>query len=360
MATLTPAQAAQLLADVTALQQLTQQQTATIAQLQAAQPPAAPAAAPDRPKVNKPEEFDGRSESLENFIHQCTLFLSIGNYNNQSKITLTLSYMTKGSALAWAEQKLAEYMAGQPNAQPPVAPWTITWDDFLVDLRASFGDISRAQTARLRLPNLQQTSSVDDYNVAFMGLYPLTGFNDITGIELYKKGLKNPILRRILNEVTPPADFAAWRTRASHYDRVDKEIRETERQSTTSTPKSSQRHGRTITTASSSTPSSTTHRSSTSASAPTTSTTAAPTKVKQERVEPTLAAQRKAAHLCIRCAKPGHYADKCPNPINHDPMIQVADRRGLPSGRGAHAHRKRRRVTNMEAGEQVESTSGSK
>ena len=128
------AQLAQLQTDHAALQNTVQQLQAALAALQAAQPPVGAAAPVDRPKVAKPEEFDGRSKNLENFIHQCTLFLSLGTYNDQSKITLTLSYMKKGSALAWAEQKLAEYVAGQPTANPPIAPWMITWTDFLITL----------------------------------------------------------------------------------------------------------------------------------------------------------------------------------------------------------------------------------
>jgi len=376
------AQLQQLEQALNQLQALVQQQGATIqAQNHTIQqlqlpgqppPPAAPAAVVPIPKVAKPEDFDGRSEHLENFIHQCSLFLSLNNYTDQSKITLTLSYMKKGSALAWAEQKLAEYSTGQPNANPVVPPWAITWPNFLTELRASFGDVSREQTARLHLPNLQQTHSVDEYNVDFMGLYPLTGFNESAGIEIYKKGLKNHILRRIMNEATPPTNFAGWRTRASHYDRVDKEIRETERHS--STPSKSHKHGRTIPTttshsadrqrtltASSSSASRTAPASSSSTLSSSQRTTAAPAKVKQERIDPVLAAQRKEARLCILCGKVGHFANKCTNPINPGPILLPAtERRGLPSGRGAHAHhQKKRRVNNIEVGESVES-SGSK
>ena len=107
-------------ADFTALQATV---LALQQQLLAAQAPA-PAASPV-PKAATPDEYDGKSNQLEPFIHQCNLFLKLDNYTDRKKITFVLTYMKKGSALTWAEQKLTEYAA---------ANWTKTFTEFLTEL----------------------------------------------------------------------------------------------------------------------------------------------------------------------------------------------------------------------------------
>ena len=256
-------------------------------------PPPPPAAPPPIPKVAKPFEFSGKSEQLEDFIHQCTLFLDLDQYSDRSKITFVLSYMKSGSALTWATQKLAEYST---------ANWVVVWADFLTQLRGTFGDVDRTKTARINIFEIKQgNKSVDDYNVAFMAKHTLSGFSDEASLEIWKKGLKVSILRRIYNEDPGPTDFAGWRTRASHYDRVDKELQA--RSVPTSSSSSKPRY----------IPATTSIPSSSKSSS--TSTSSAPVKVKQERVDPTIAAQRKKDGQCILCGSPDHWANICPKRI---------------------------------------------
>ena len=117
-----------LQATVMALQQQLIQQTQAI-------PPVAPPAppTPNIPEAAKPTKFTRKLEQLEQFIHQCSLFLNSANDMDRAKITFVFSYMKSGSALTWAEMKLAEYSA---------ANWDQTWDPFLVELRGAFGDVS--------------------------------------------------------------------------------------------------------------------------------------------------------------------------------------------------------------------------
>ena len=77
--------------------------------------------------------------------------------------------MKSGSALTWAEQKLTEYAT---------ANWAQTWVQFLVDLRTSSGDVSRKKIGHICIHELKQTGSVANYNVTFMALHQLAGFND--------------------------------------------------------------------------------------------------------------------------------------------------------------------------------------
>lgn len=168
-----------------------------------------------------------------------------------------------------------------------------------------------------------------------MGQYPLTGFNEEAGIEFYKKGLKTDILRRIYNEPTAPADLAAWRTRASHYDRVDKELRAT----ITPAPKPSSSSYKAR------------HIGSTSSTPVATTPSPAPEKIKQEKVEASLATYRKENNLCIICGKSGHWANVCP-----DRIVKPKEFKGLPSGRGRGPPGKKRTVNNVESSDRKDAS----
>ena len=328
-------------------------------------PPPAPAPSPPRLEVAKPADYDGKPATLDSFIHQCQLHFAAAPaatpYDDRGKVAFALSYMNKDSALVWAEQKLVEYSFEDLQAQPPVRAWTITWAAFLTELRATFGDMDRAQQARLKLPTIVQGNrTADEFNFKFMSVFPLTGFNDHAGLELWKKGLKPSILRRIFGEATLPADFAAWRARAAYYELVDCELRATITP-LAPRPAHSSHRGRTIANSPSSPPPSTQRTPKPSSSTPSSSrSTPAPVKVKTERVEPVLAAQRMKDKLCIRCGLAGHFADKCLNPINHGPILTVPDHCGLPTGRGAHAHhQKRKRINTVVMEEVPKDSSGS-
>ena len=336
--------------DFATLQALVVQLQNQLANLPPPLPAAAPAQAPPSPpEVNKPEEFDGRSERLDQFIHQCILSLALGNWNAQAKITFVLSYMKKGSALTWAEQKLNEYATGDPNVNPVVPPWAITWDDFLVELRAAFGDISRQKTARIRIHDIKQgTRSVDEYNVEFMAEFGLTGFNEEAGLDIWKKGLKRSIVQRIYNDNPQPTTFAAWRTRGSHYDHVDRELN-------AAFPKDhSKPQSRHIGSSSSSKPTSASTSSPSSSSKPT-STSSAPIKVKQERIEESIFAARVARGVCGVCEASDHRANKCPQRFSNN-------HRGEPFGRGRgpkHGKNHKRNVNNIEKEDKPQNASGS-
>lgn len=313
--------------EVTDLRALITQLQGQIANLQAPAPPPPPVPQAPTVKVAKPEDFDGRSEHLEQFIHQCTLFLSLEPYTDRAKVTLVLSYMKKGSALTWAEQKLDEYSR---------AAWVITWAGFLIHLRAAFGDIDRTKTARLKIYEVKQGSrSVDEYNVDFMSLQAHTGFNDEASLEIYKKGLNATILKMIYAEPAEPADFAAWRTRASHYDRANKELAASlrARQQTSSSSHSSSKYKHSGSTVIASTSTSTT-------------TSAAPIKIKQEAVDPVIAAQRKKDGLCIICGDAGHWANVCPKRTTATPARGGWRGRGRGKGRGGSSSS--RKINNVE------------
>jgi hypothetical protein len=51
--------------------------------------------------------FDGASDHMEHFLHQCEVyFLGTPSLTAQQHVTFMLSYMSKGQALSWAERML--------------------------------------------------------------------------------------------------------------------------------------------------------------------------------------------------------------------------------------------------------------
>jgi hypothetical protein len=261
--------------------------------------------------------------------------------------------MKKGSALAWAEQKLDEYSTGNPTAQPAIAPWAITWADFLVELRAAFGDVAREKLARICIYDIKQTKMVDAYNVAFNTEQAHTGFNEEALLDIWKKGLKPSILRRIYNEATAPANFAAWRTRASHYDHVDQELSAAfpPKDQSSSSSKHKSRH---IGASFFPKPTTSSTKASTSTSA---STSSAPVKIKQERVEASVFAAQVARGVCGVCESKDHYANACPQRLGNN---HRGERFGRGRGGSKHGKKSDHTINNVEKDDpKQQSASGS-
>ena len=57
-------------------------------------------------RINPPTHFTGNRDDLDNFIQDCTLYLTLNRAvyeTDEKKIIFMLSYMTEGTARAWKE-----------------------------------------------------------------------------------------------------------------------------------------------------------------------------------------------------------------------------------------------------------------
>src|ERR1700678_3013830 len=57
-------------------------------------------------RINPPTHFTGNRDDLDNFIQDCTLYLTLNRAiyeTDKKKIIFMLSYMTEGTARAWKE-----------------------------------------------------------------------------------------------------------------------------------------------------------------------------------------------------------------------------------------------------------------
>jgi hypothetical protein len=91
-----------------------------------------PAPVPTEIKIATPDLYDGSSDKTEHFLHQCDVyFLGSPALSEHQCMTFTISYMSKGHVLSWAEQMMGE-------VTPPifVADWGVLKDN----VRSSFGD----------------------------------------------------------------------------------------------------------------------------------------------------------------------------------------------------------------------------
>ena len=182
-------------------------------------PPPAAAAPPVTIKMAKPDPFDGTIANTEKFLHQCQLFLAGGTYDNKQKITLALSYMTKGRALIWGELKIQELNA----LTPPFG--TVTYAAFETQVRQAFGDSDRAATARLKIKTVKQgNASADDYIVDFDQYKDLTLYNNDALIQAFKEGLNQPLLSKIYALPAMPTTIQEWQQWASKLDRQYREL----------------------------------------------------------------------------------------------------------------------------------------
>lgn len=254
-----------------------------------APPPAAPAAAPAKIKMNPPDEFSGDPTKLRNFLRQVKLnHLGRSGISEAGKIIYALSFMVGGNAESWAEQQTNAYeMLGWAGAD---------WAVFEQALIQNFGDLDPKSTAQLKIKDVRQgTKTAEDYNINFSRWAHDTGYGQEALITIYKDGLNSALLRQIYLSDRQPTTFQEWQSRAAELDRRHREYMAR----TSSRP---QTRNTRIT--------NTPYRQGPPAGPSTQSTPAAP-RIKQEEKAVSLGGIPKGA--CFNCGRFGHFASSCPN-----------------------------------------------
>src|ERR1700678_2243203 len=69
-------------------------------------------------RINPPTHFTGNRDDLDNFIQDCTLYLTLNRTvykTNEKQIIFMLSYMTEGTARAWKEAFIRDVINTQAN-----------------------------------------------------------------------------------------------------------------------------------------------------------------------------------------------------------------------------------------------------
>uniref|UniRef100_A0A3B4CC50 Gypsy retrotransposon integrase-like protein 1 n=1 Tax=Pygocentrus nattereri TaxID=42514 RepID=A0A3B4CC50_PYGNA len=131
--------------------------------------------------ICKPEPYDGNPNKCSGFILQCSVYFSNSPPStDQSKIAFIISCLT-GKALDWA-----------------TASWsflqTLSYSDFLCQLRLVFDHAHEGQSCGEQLLSLQQgSSSVSEYALRFRTLAAGSGWNEPALLTVFRDGLNSRV-----------------------------------------------------------------------------------------------------------------------------------------------------------------------
>src|SRR5271168_1185951 len=173
-------------------------------------------------RINPPTRFTGNRDDLDNFIQDCTLYLTLNRAvyeTDEKKIIFMLSYMTEGTARAWKEAFVRDVINTQTNDFGSLKQFT-------ANLKRAFEASDSEGDARAKLRQLNQgKDSVDDYVAQFRILAGKARMTDNAALtEYFMEGVNTGILRKIFAQEKLPATITEWYERTSrcdsHYRRV--------------------------------------------------------------------------------------------------------------------------------------------
>src|ERR1700678_4507833 len=173
-------------------------------------------------RINPPTRFTGNRDDLDNFIQDCTLYLTLNGAvyeTDEKKIIFMLSHMTEGTARAWKEAFVRDFINTPINDFGSLKQFTI-------DLKKAFEASDSEGDARAKLRQLiQGKDSVDDYVAQFRILAGKARMTDNAALtEYFMEGVKTGILQKIFAQEKFPATISEWYERTSrcdsHYRRV--------------------------------------------------------------------------------------------------------------------------------------------
>src|SRR6202789_2776564 len=173
-------------------------------------------------RINPPTHFTGNRDDLDNFVQDCTLYLTLNRAvykTDEKQIIFMLSYLTEGTARAWKEAFVRNIINTQTNDFGSLKQFT-------VNLKKAFEASDSEGDARAKLQQLNQgKDSVDDYVAQFRILAGKARMTDDAALtEYFMEGINTGILQKIFAQEKLPATITEWYERTSrcdsHYRRV--------------------------------------------------------------------------------------------------------------------------------------------
>src|SRR6202522_323065 len=173
-------------------------------------------------RINPPTHFTGNRDDFDNFIQDCTLYLTLNRAvyeTDEKKIIFMLSYMTEGTARAWKEAFVRDIINSPINDFGSLKQFTD-------NLKKAFEASDSEGDARAKLRQLKQgKDSVDDYVAQFRILAGKARMTDDAALtEYFMEGINTGILQKIFAQERLPATITEWYERTSrsdsHYRRV--------------------------------------------------------------------------------------------------------------------------------------------
>ena len=193
------------------------------------QPPAAPAAPSAAStkiteiRIGCPDEYDGKAETAQAWLDSVRLYLLIIHalyYDDDRKITFTLSYMKKGSAAIWAEVRRQQGVATLSFG---------TFAQFQQDFENTFVNTNAACEAMnwLSTTHINSGEQLQEYINTFKLNVVRAKYNEMkdtaTLISYFSAGVPTWIMHCIQAMDTVPTTLALWYEKAAHFH-LQKEI----------------------------------------------------------------------------------------------------------------------------------------
>jgi hypothetical protein len=160
-------------------------------------------------KIRVPSDFNGERTKTTKFLQEVKLYLRVNQAiydTDEKRIIFALSFMTGGTASAWALTKGDQLDMG-------------TWEEFEKELLSAFSPIDDAGSARTEMKNLTQGDKLEDYVAQFI---ILKGRSNITEevplIDMFLDGLNSKLREKVFNMEVLPTTLDGMIKAASKYD----------------------------------------------------------------------------------------------------------------------------------------------
>jgi hypothetical protein len=146
-------------------------------------------------KIRPPTVFTGDRTKTEQFIHETSLFLRLNSAiydTDEKKIVFALSFLSDGTASAWAQAWAKKEELGD-------------WAGFLAAFRDSFAPIDDAGAARTEMKALRHGKDLGKYIAEFIMLKNRAGISDATVlIDYFISGLNPKLVDKIYSMTIVP------------------------------------------------------------------------------------------------------------------------------------------------------------
>jgi Retrotransposon gag protein len=162
-------------------------------------------------KIRAPSDFTRDRTKTKKFLQEIELYIRANpdTYSDdKKKCILALSFMTGGTAAAWAQNHVDQ----NTNLG--------TWVDLKAAITKAFSPIDDAGTARTELKELRQgQGDLEDYITQFNILKGRCGItNDTALIKYFMDGLHPELLKKVFGKDNVPDTLNRWIEAASKFD----------------------------------------------------------------------------------------------------------------------------------------------
>ena len=177
-----------------------------------------------RIEVARPQVFSGKMEEVSAFINAARLYIRMKMTEEvaTTQVAWVLSYVQRGVAEAWKDNLLDKLAKGESEVD--------TVEKLFTKIRNDFGETSEEERKIEQLRMIEQGErTCDEYVQEFKKVARGSGYESRPLIEEFKRGLNEPIRRKLAEAEEPLSTIREWQERAVRLDRNQRQSRAEER-----------------------------------------------------------------------------------------------------------------------------------